>query len=130
MHVLAFGFSLRPGLAASSIEVDHGLVQFTSASYLMGPLLAFGVVGGLVLLLRWTYRRGDSVVARPARRGSEDDYGLLVPVASPGTYAEGEILHRTLEAAGVKANLSQTLDGPRVLVFPDDEARAREVLAR
>ena len=105
-------------------------MQFTSASYLMGPLLAFGVVGILVLLLRWTYRRGDSVVAKPARRGSEDSYGLLVPVASPGTYAEGEILRRTLEAAGVKANLAQTLDGPRVMVFPDDEARARELLAR
>ena len=105
-------------------------MQFTSASYLTGPLLAFGVVGLFVLLLRWTYRRGDSVVAKPSRKGPEDSYGLLVPVASPGTYAEGEILRRTLEAAGVKANLAQTLDGPRVMVFPDDEARARELLAR
>ncbi len=117
-------------MARSAIEVDHGLVQFTSASYLMGPLLAFGVVGILVLLLRWTYSRGGSVVAKPSRKGAEDSYGLLVPVASPATYAEGEILRRTLEAAGVRANLAQTLDGPRVMVFPDDESRAREVLAR
>ncbi|HET7902741.1 MAG TPA: hypothetical protein VFL59_16270 [Candidatus Nanopelagicales bacterium] len=105
-------------------------MQFTSASYLVGPLLAFGVVGVLVLLLRWTYQRGDSVVARPARRGDADSYGLLVPVASPSTYAEGEVLRRTLEASGVRDNLAHTLDGPRVMVFPDDEARARELLAR
>lgn len=105
-------------------------MQFTSASYLMGPLLAFAVVGLFVVLLRWTYQRGDSLVAKPSRQGREDAYGLLVPVASPGTCAEGEILRRTLEAAGVKANLAQTLDGPRVMVFPDDEQKAREVLAR
>lgn len=105
-------------------------MQFTSASFLLEPLIAFAVVGLFVLLLRWTYRRGGSVVAKPSRRGAADAYGLLVPVASPGTYAEGEILRRTLEAAGVKANLAQTLDGPRVMVFPDDEQKAREVLTR
>jgi hypothetical protein len=105
-------------------------MQFTSASYLVGPLLAFGVVGVLVLLLRWTYQRGDSVVAKPSRRGAEDSYGLLVPVASPATYAEGEMLRRTLEDAGVRANLAQTLDGPRVMVFPDDEQQARDLLSR
>ena len=51
-------------------------------------------------------------------------------MASPGTYVEGEILRRTLEAAGVRATLASTLDGPRVLVFPDDAGRAREILAQ
>jgi hypothetical protein len=49
-------------------------------------------------------------------------------VASPQTYIEGEMLRRQLEQAGVRANLAETLDGPRVMVFPDDEARARELL--
>ena len=116
-------------MAASGGEVDHGRVQYTSASFLVGPLLAFAVVGVFVLLLRWTYRRGSSVVAAPGRPGREDDYGTLVPVASPGTYVEGEILRRTLEAAGVRANLASTLDGPRVLVFPGDADKARRILA-
>lgn len=102
----------------------------TSASFLVGPLIAFGVVGILVLLLRWAFRTGGSVVARRPRSGTEDEYGLLVPVASPGTYVEGEILRRTLEDAGVRATLTQTLSGPRVMVFPDDEAQARRVLDR
>lgn len=117
-------------MAAAGGEVDHGRVQYTSASFLVGPLLAFGVVGVFVLLLRWTYRRGGSVVAGPGKPGRADDYGTLVPVASPGTYVEGEILRRTLEAAGVRATLASTLDGPRVLVFPDDAGRAREILAQ
>jgi hypothetical protein len=55
-------------------------VQFTSASYLVGPLLALAGVGVLRLLLRWTYARGGSVVAKPPRPGGADDDGLLVPV--------------------------------------------------
>lgn len=46
----------------------------------------------------------------------------------PGTYIEGEVLRRRLEAAGIRANLAETLDGPRVMVFPDDETRARALL--
>ena len=76
----------------------------TSASFLVGPLMAFGVVGILVLLLRWTFRRGSSVVARQARPGTEDDYGLMVAVASPPTYVEGEIMRRTLEDARIRAH--------------------------
>lgn len=102
----------------------------TSASFLVGPLMAFGVVGILVLLLRWTFRRGSSVVARQAQPGTEDDYGLMVPVASPPTYVEGEILRRTLEDARIRAQLAQTLDGPRLMVWPEDADRARELVAR
>jgi len=105
-------------------------VSGTSASFLAGPLVAFGVIGILVLLLRWTFRRGSSVVARQVRPGAEDDYGLMVAIASPPTYVEGEILRRTLEDARIRATLAQTLDGPRVMVWPQDADRAREVVAR
>ena len=102
----------------------------TSASFLFGPAVAFLVVGLLALVLRWAFARGGSVVTRTPRAGAEDAYGLLVPVASPGSYIEGEIQRRTLEDAGIRATLAQTLDGPRLMVFPDDEDRARELLAR
>lgn len=82
----------------------------------------------LVMILRWSHSRGSSVVAPPARRSVPSDYGLLVPIAAPETYAEGEILRRRLEDAKIKANLAFTLHGPRVMVFPDDEQRARDVL--
>ena len=70
------------------------------------------------------------MVAARARKGEPDDYGLLIPVGSPATYIEGEIWRRQLEAAGIRANLAQTLAGPRVMVWPADEQRARQVLSR
>jgi len=99
-----------------------------SFSFLFGPLVAAGGLVILILILRWAFRRGASVVAAPARSGSEEEYGLLVSVASPGSYAEGEITRRRLEDAGIRANLAQTLDGPRVMVWPADEVRARALL--
>lgn len=102
----------------------HGGVG-TSYSYAVGPLMAFIFLGVLILLLRWAFRRGVSVVAAPPRQGTSDDYGLLVPVATPPSYVEGEMIRRSLEDAGIKATLAQTLDGPRVMVWPGDEGRAR-----
>ena len=101
-----------------------------SFSYAFGPLMAAGLIGLFVVILRWAFSRGSSVVAAAPTPGTADEYGLLVPVATPGTYIEGEILRRGLEDAGIRATLTTTLDGPRVLVWPRDEARAREALAR
>ena len=117
-------------VAGRAGRAHDGPVNGTSASFLVGPLIAFAGLGILVLLLRWTFRTGVSVVAKKPKPGTDEEYGLLVPVASPGTYVEGEIVRRTLEDSGVRATLTQTLSGPRVMVFPDDEAKARAILDR
>lgn len=114
-------------MAPAEGVLDDGAVG-TSYSYAVGPLLAFAGLGVLILLLRWTFRRGVSVVAAPPRQGATDDYGMLVPVASPPSYVEGEMWRRQLEDAGIRATLAQTLDGPRVMVWPADESRARAAL--
>jgi hypothetical protein len=102
----------------------------SSVSYLLGPLTAFGVVGILALLLRWAFGgRSTSLVERTPLTGAPGEYGLLVPVASPGTFVEGEMLRRRLEDAGVRATLVPTVEGPRVMVFPDSERVARAILA-
>lgn len=101
-----------------------------SFSYAFGPLVAVGLIGLFVVILRWAFSRGSSVVAAAPTPGTADQYGLLVPVATPGTYIEGELLRRGLEDAGIRATLTTTLDGPRVMVWPNDEDRAKELLAR
>ena len=68
--------------------------------------------------------------AMGGKPGRTDEYGVLTPIASPGTYVEGEILRRRLEDAGIRCNLAQTLEGPRILVWPIDADRARTVLSR
>jgi len=96
--------------------------------YVMEPLVALVVVGVLVLLLRWTFRRGHSFVAAPPRAGGEQDYGLLVPVASPATFVEAELIRAALVEHGVRATLAPTTDGPRVLVFAEEARAARAVI--
>ena len=92
--------------------------------------MAFSGLGIMVLVLRWAFARGGSVVERPAKTGNQDEYGMLVPVASPGNYIEGEVMRRSLVDAGLRASLAQTNDGPRVMVWPKDVEAARKILKK
>jgi hypothetical protein len=93
-------------------------------------LIAAATVGLLALILRWaTSGKGRSLVARRPRPGHEDEYGLLVAIAAPGTFVEGEVDRQRLQAAGIKAQLVSTVDGPRLMVFEGDAAAARRLLA-
>ena len=103
---------------------------WNSFSYFFGPLVAFSGIGIMVLILRWAFARGGSVVERPAKAGNPDEYGMLVPVASPGNYIEGEVLRRSLVDAGLRASLAQTNDGPRIMVWPKDVEAAAKILKK
>jgi hypothetical protein len=81
----------------------------------------FFAVALLAIILRWAFKDGKSLIARTPTIGLETEYGLLVPVASPLSHIEGEILRQKLIAAGIKATLTQTSSGPRLFVFPSDE---------
>ena len=100
-----------------------------SWSYLYGPIMGFVVIGVMVLLLRWAFGRGTSVVERPPRTGAPSEYGLLDPIASPETYIEAELLRQRLEAAQIRATVAMTNDGPRLMVWPQDKDRARALIA-
>ncbi|MGL5856950.1 MAG: hypothetical protein ACRC35_00815 [Angustibacter sp.] len=99
-----------------------------SYSFVYGPLLAFVAVGVLIILLRWTFRRGRSVAIRPTRPGDPADYGLLEPVAEPASFAEAELIRSRLVGQGLRATLASTTEGPRVLVFRDEARTARALL--
>ncbi len=93
-------------------------------------IISVVMVGVLALLLRWAFGgRGRSLVERQSRLGHEDEYGLLVSISSPATFIDGEVSRQRLAAAGIKASLVTTSDGPRLMVFRADEARARRILA-
>ncbi len=88
------------------------------------------VVGVLSLILRWAYSsRRTSLVARIPSSGGAGEYGLMVAVASPGTFIEGEVDRQRLESAGIRARLVSTTDGARLMVLEEDEGRARALLA-
>ena len=88
------------------------------------------VVGALAVLLRWAYGgRSRSLVERRPVAGAADQYGLLISIASPNTFIEGELSRARLEAEGIRASLVSTAEGPRLMVFRDDEPAARRLLA-
>ena len=97
-------------------------------TYAFGPVVSLLALLVLVLLLRWTFSGGRSLVQRRPAPGAEEDYGLLVPIASPATFVEAELVRRRLVDHGIRATLAPTTAGPRVMVWPKDVAIAREVL--
>lgn len=88
----------------------------------------FAVMGVLILLLRWAFSRGSSLVEKPKIIGDEQEYGLLKPVAAPSNFIEGEMLRQKLAEHGIKATLTQTKSGPRLFVFPEEAKTAEAVL--
>jgi hypothetical protein len=88
-------------------------------------LAGFPVVLFLIFMLKWAMARGKSLVERVPVVGGEGEYGMLVSVAQPGNHIEGEMLRQKLIAVGIKATLTQTKDGPRIFVFPEEESAAK-----
>ena len=82
----------------------------------------------LALILRWAYSSSNSLVERDKKIGSENEYGLLKVAASPKNHIEGEMLRQKLLSVGIKATLSQTNTGPKILVFEKDLKIARATL--
>ena len=91
-------------------------------------LSGFLVVGILAVILRWAYSGNKSLIERGKKIGSDDQYGLLKVAASPKNHIEGEMLRQKLLSVGIKATLSQTNTGPKILVFEKDLKIAKATL--
>lgn len=104
------------------------MASLGSYSFLVSQLLAFAAVVMLALMLRWTFRRGRSLVASVPRTGEPGDYGLLEPVASPASLPEAELIRARLVGQGIRATVASTTQGPRVMVFATEARTARALL--
>ena len=91
-------------------------------------LSGFLVVGLLAVILRWAYSKNNSLIEKDKKIGNEDQYGLLKVVAAPKNHIEGEMLRQKLISVGIKATLSQTNTGPKILVFEKDLKIAKATL--
>jgi len=80
----------------------------------------FLVVAVLALILRWAFSGNNSIIEKSKKIGDEHEYGLLKVACSPKNHIEGEMLRQKLLAVGIKATLSQTKSGPKILVFERD----------
>jgi hypothetical protein len=87
--------------------------------YLAGPVIAFAVIAGLALFLRWAFR------GEPRRRRPADD-GLLTRVATLSGRESALALRAVLSDAGIRSTVRSTgAHRAEVLVFAEDADRAR-----
>ena len=122
----------EPGRSPVALRADpahnRGVGNWGSYSFLFGPFLALAALGGLALVARWASQGGTSLIEGPARRGGTEEYGLMIPVASPRTARASHDVADRLSASGVRCREVDTIQGRRVMVWAEDVARARAVL--
>jgi hypothetical protein len=105
--------------------------ELGSLSFLYGPVLAFGLLGILVLLMRWVFSTSHRVPrAVPPAPGEPRDYGLLTSVATVESRDDADRLRGLLAGHSIRATVGDTPDGrAEVLVFAGAAGRARDLLA-
>jgi len=121
--------------------------------YFLGPLIAFGVVGLLALMLRWVFGSDASYRAarlplhgpaarfgalprpdrfedrpRPDRRSVPADFGLLRAAAVLDTRGAAQATRARLASAGIRATVGIKGGRYQVLVFEAEVERARRLV--
>ena len=107
--------------------------------YLVGPLIAVGLVGLLGAIfwrmgLQWTFAREretlrDLYAEGLAIFGEPDDYGLLWPAAVTDDGEVADEIRRLLGDAGIRTTHTYDLQGRTVvLVFADEVEEARRLV--
>ncbi len=94
-------------------------------------LQSFGGFAGLailILVLKWGFSSNRKMIITPIKAGKKDQYGLLKPLPTPGNYIEAQMALQKLVDSNIKATLTQTLDGPQLMVFEKDLDIAASVL--
>ena len=97
-------------------------------SLFLVSLSGFLVIAVMIVILKWAFSNNKSVIEREKRIGNDDEYGLLRVAHSPKNHIEGEMLRQKLLSVGIKATLSQTKNGPKILVFEKDLKIAKATL--
>ncbi len=92
---------------------------------------SFGGFVGLALLiivLKWGFASNRKMIVTPIKAGKKDQYGLLKALETPSNYIEAQMVLQKLIDSNIKATLTQTLDGPQIMVFEKDLRAASAIL--
>ena len=101
----------------------------TGVEYFAGPLLVLGLLGLLILVLRWAFARGGSLVRRTDTTPAPTDaFGLLTDVHTTPRYADARQLVEQLANARIRATAARTTQGWTVYVWPADVTTAQTII--
>ena len=104
----------------------------SSYHFLLGPLVAAGALGVIMLICRWVFstdHRDDRTARRLEKARARGDYGLLVPITRVRTVEDAEMLRSLLRDAGIRATVAEQREGTDLLVFRGDALRARDLVS-
>jgi hypothetical protein len=102
-----------------------------SSHFAIGPVVAIVVMVALAMLSKWIFGSGRRRMAARSvvPPGVQIDTGLLRPVAELPDRTAAAALRAVLSEAGIRSTVGVRRDGRvQVLVFPDDEDRARRLV--
>ena len=100
----------------------------SSLHFLVGPAIAFVVLGFLALFMRWAFGTGYGREKRRRPVAPSSDDGLLTTIATLSRRESALALRAVLSDAGIRSTVR--CPAPHradVLVFPEDAARARSL---
>jgi hypothetical protein len=98
----------------------------SSLHFLVGPAIAFAVLGLIALFMRWTF--GTGYGRQRPRQAPADE--LLTLVATLSRRESALALRAALSDAGIRSTVRcPAANRADVLVFPEDADRARAVAA-
>ncbi len=100
--------------------IDNGLF-FQS----FGGLIALGLI---IIVMRWAFSKNPKLIVTPIKAGKKDQYGLLKALPTPSNYIEAQMALQKLIDLDVRATLTQTLEGPSIMVFEKDYGVALAIL--
>lgn len=101
-----------------------------SVQPLVGPVVAFAVLGLLALFMRWAFGTGYGRDRRGRPSAATPDDGLLTPVATLTRRESALALRAVLSDAGIRSTVRfPAANRADVLVFPEDADRARSLAA-
>ena len=99
-----------------------------SLHFLVGPTIAFVVLGLLALFMRWAFGTGYGREKGCRAAAASTDDGLLTTIATLSRRESALALRAVLSDAGIRSTVR--CPAPHradVLVFPEDAARARSL---
>ena len=96
----------------------------------LGLIIAFVVLAGLALFMRWAFSGPGGPEKRVRSRPPSPEDGLLVPVVTLTRRDSALALSAVLSDAGIRSTVrTPRTNRAEVLVFPQDVDRARVLIA-
>ena len=127
---LRIGLFLRFDVRNTRVKLPLDMNFFRYNDPLQQLLGAFIAAVIFVTILKWAFSSNQKMIVLPVNAGKKDQYGLLKPIDADQIKIDIDNAHKVLTDFKIKATVTQTYDGPQLMVFEKDYAKAMRILGQ